>query len=622
MQDIKLPARTGYRHGLSQPSLKISLALDCPPKVSLDTIDEWLEKAFAIKLVQLSLTDLVAKSARDSEVAGLAWRIMHLGAALLQAVRVPVFDVGQIQAIRSHGSGSSTWHLVLAISRIDYVQHTHYILAYQHAAKAIQWLSTRSYTSANAENLFSALNDQFVKRVNPQIYGGESTLPVLQVAWKKEIEFRHLGHGTYLLGIGARQLRIDRGAIQFDSAIGARIAHNKSRSANLARNAGLPAPTHMTATAQEAALAIAHSMGWPVVIKPLDRDRGEGVTVDISNDQLLIEAFKKAAALSPSVLVERQVPGVCHRILVAQGKMCIAAKRLPKSVKGDGRLTVRALVELANELEQAKPPWSRLKPFPLDDMALACLSAVGFTPNSIPPEGAMVPLRPIQTSEWGGVVEYLTDKIHPDNVALAIKSARIFGLAVAGIDMISTDISLPWHENGAIINEVNFSPLLNDRQDGTMIGSMLDGWLPDGGYIPVEVVIGGESAMAKGLQIREEYSARGIRCWLTNHMETVSDSGEVSAVVALGLYERCMALLLDPEVEALIMVVQNDELLETGLPLRRIDQIHIISETDIHPSEASAQGLIVPEWINAMHKLFLAHVVASERSVVQLTDSI
>jgi cyanophycin synthetase len=234
----------------------------------------------------------------------------------------------------------------------------------------------------------------------------------------------------------------------------------------------------------------------------------------------------------------------------------------------------------------------------------------------------MVPLRPIQTSEWGGVVEYLTDKIHPDNVALAIKSARIFGLAVAGIDMISTDISLPWHENGAIINEVNFSPLLNDRQDGTMIGSMLDGWLPDGGYIPVEVVIGGESAMAKGLQIREEYSARGIRCWLTNHMETVSDSGEVSAVVALGLYERCMALLLDPEVEALIMVVQNDELLETGLPLRRIDQIHIISETDIHPSEASAQGLIVPEWINAMHKLFLAHVVASERSVVQLTDSI
>jgi cyanophycin synthetase len=622
MQDIKLPPRAGYRHGLSQPSLKISLALDCPPTVALSTIDDWLENAFSIKLMQLPLTGSVARTTRESEVAGLAWRVMHLGAALLQAVRVPVFDVGQILAMRSQGSGTSTWHCMLAMSRIDYVQDAHYTLAYQHAAKAIQWLSARAYTPANVESLFTALNEQFVKRVKPQIYGGESTLPVLQVAWKKEIEFRHLGHGTYQLGIGARQLRIDRGAIQFDSAIGAQIAHNKWRSANLARNAGLPAPTHMTATSEDAALTIAHNLGWPVVIKPLDRDRGEGVTVDIRSDQQLVEAFKKAAALSPSVLVERQVPGVCHRILVAQGKVCIAAKRLPKSVKGDGRRTVLALVDLANAEEQAKPPWSRLKPFPLDEMALACLSAAGFTPNSIPPEGAMVPLRPIQTSEWGGVVEYLTDKIHPDNAAIAIKSARIFGLAVAGIDMISTDITRPWHENGAIINEVNFSPLLNDRQDGTMIGSLLDRWLTDGGYIPVEAVIGGESAMAEGLRIRDHYSSQGIRCWLTNHMETVSDSGEQSAVAALGLYGRCMALLLDPEVEALIMVIQTDELLGTGLPFRRIGRIHGLPDVHVPPSEASAHRQIVPVWTDAMRKLLLAHTAAGENSAVQRTDSI
>ncbi len=607
MQDIKLPPRAGYRHGLSQPSLKISLTLDCPPTVAFSTIDDWLKNAFSIQLKQLPVTDLFAKTTRESEVAGLVWRVMHLGAALLQAVRVPVFDVGQILAMRSQGSGTPTWHFVLAMSRIDHVQDAHYTLAYQHAAKAIQWLSSRACTPANLESLFSALNEQFVKRVHPQIYGGESTLPVLQAAWRKDIEFRHLGHGTYQLGIGARQLRIDRGAIQFDSAIGARIANNKRRSANLARSAGLPAPIHMTATSEEAALATAHKLGWPVVIKPLDRERGEGVTVDIHSDQQLVEAFKKAAALSPSVLVERQVPGVCHRILVAQGKVCMAAKRLPKSVKGDGRLTVQALVDLANAEEQAKPPWSRLKPFPLDEMALVCLSAAGLTLDSIPPEGAMVPLRPIQTSEWGGVVEYLSDKIHPDNAAIAIKSARIFGLAVAGVDMISTDITRPWHENGAIINEVNFSPLLNDRQDGAMLGSMLDGWLADGGHIPVEAVIGGESAMAEGLRIRDHYASRGIRCWLTNHKETVSDSGERCAVAALGLYGRCMALLLDSEVEALIMVIQTDELLGTGLPLRRIDRIHGFPEKAVPPTEVSSHRPIEPEWMDAMRQLLLAH---------------
>jgi cyanophycin synthetase len=621
MQDTQLPPRSGYRQGLSQPSLKISLALECPPAVPISTIDNWLENAFAINLVPRPLPDFLASTAREAEVAGLAWRIMQLGAALLQVVRVPVFDVGQILAMRSQGIGSSTWHLELALPRIDYVQDEHYALAYQYAAKAIRWLSGRAYTPANAESLLANLNKQFVERVNPQIYGGESTIPVMLAAWRKNIEFRHLGRGTYLLGQGARQLRIDRGAIQFDSAIGARITHNKWRSANLARQAGLPAPTHMTASTEEAALASAHQLGWPVVIKPLDRDRGEGVTVDIHSDQQLVEAFKKAAALSASVLVERQVPGVCHRVLVAQGKVCVAAKRLPKSVKGDGRQTVRALVDLANATEQAKPPWSRLKPFPLDEMALACLAAAGFSPDSIAPEGAMLPLRPIQTSDWGGVVEIVTDTLHPDNAALALKSARIFGLAVAGIDMISVDITRPWHENGAIINEVNFSPLLTDRQDGARIGPLLDEWLPGGGYIPVEAVMGGESAMAEGLRIRDDYASRGIRCWLTNHLETVSDGGEQSAVASLGLYGRCMALLLDPQVEALIMVIQTDELLATGLPVRRIDRVHGLPVSADLQAEAHSDRQAVPEWMKAMQKLLLAHAAPGESTVVQRTDS-
>lgn len=620
-EDAQLPQRAGYRHGLSQPSFKLLLSFDCPPLVPFPNIDDWLENAFDLKVAQPPVTAFTARTSHEAVVAGLAWRIMHLGAALVRAVRIPAFDVGQILALRRQGNGSPAWQLMLALPRIDYDGDAPYTLIYQHATKAIQWLIARARTPANVERLFIALNDQFVKNVNAQTLGGDSTISVLQEAWKKGIEFRHLGNGTYQLGLGARQLRIDRGAIQFDSAIGARMTHNKWRSANLARDAGLPAPTHMTATTEEAALAIAHRLGWPVVVKPLDRDRGEGVTVDINSDQRLVEAFRKAAALSPSVLVERQVPGVCHRVLVVQGKVCIAAKRLPKSVKGDGKQTVRALVDQANAAEQAVPPWSRRKPFPLDEMALACLAAAGFTPHSVPAEGIMAPLRPIQTSEWGGVVENLIHDIHPDNADLAIKAARIFGLAVAGVDIISTDISRPWHENGAIINEVNFSPLLSDRQSGTAIASMLDEWLPGRGRIPVEAVIGGESAMAEGLRLRADYASRGIRCWLTNHLETVSDSGASTAVAARGLWGRCTALLMDPEVEALVMVIQTDELLETGLPLGRIDRIHVEPGAAV-PSGASAPRQAVPEWMDAMRTLLLAHTVSPEDTPAQRTDSI
>lgn len=606
-EDVKPSPRAGYQHGLTQPSFNLSLAINCPPLVPFPTIDDWLVGAFDIKVPQRPVTAFRAKTSHEAVVAGLAWRIMHLGAALLQAVRIPVFDVGQIQAMRRQGGGSSNWQLTLALSRIDYVPDANYILAHQYASKAIQWLTARARTPTNVELLFTLLNEQYVKRVNAKTFGGDSTISVLQEAWKKGIEFRHLGNGTYQLGLGSRQLRVDRGAIQFDSAIGARISNNKWRSANLVRDAGLPAPTHMTATTEDMALANAHRLRWPVVVKPLDRDRGEGVTVDICSDQQLVEAFKKAAALSPSVLVERQVPGVCHRVLVAQGKVCIVAKRLPKSVKGDGIQTVRALVDQANAEEQAKPPWSRLKPFPLDGMALACLAAADFTPDSVPPEGAMAPLRPIQTSEWGGVVENLTGNIHPDNVAIAIKAARIFGLSVAGIDIISTDITRPWYENGAIINEVNFSPLLSGRHTGKVIASLLDEWLPCNGHIPVEVVIGGESAMAEGLRIRADYAIRGVRCWLINHLETVADSGDSRAIAASGLYGRCMALLMDPDVEALVMVIQTGELLGTGLPLSRIDHIHGLPETALTPSGPSAQRHIVPEWMNAMRTLLKVH---------------
>jgi cyanophycin synthetase len=50
--------------------------------------------------------------------------------------------------------------------------------------------------------------------------------------------------------------------------------------------------------------------------------------------------------------------------------------------------------------------------------------------------------------------------LHPVNLAAALAAAEAFRLEVAGVDMISTDISVPWTENGAAINEVNGGPLL------------------------------------------------------------------------------------------------------------------------------------------------------------------
>ncbi len=594
------------------------MVLDCPQTILFPGVDDWLSSAFEINGGDKPAVAFKPKSFDETVVVGLVWRIMNLSTVLLRAVRVPVFSVGQILSLRRQSSGS--WHFLLAQPRVDYTPGDPYKHAYQIATKAVKWLVSRPQTPKNREHLFSMLNNEFVQKFNAASVGGESTIAVLREAWKMGVDFRHLGSGTYQLGVGKNQLHFNCGAIQFDSAIGAKISNNKFWSANLLRDAGLPAAIHLQVASEQAALAAANRLGWPVVIKPTDRDRGEGVTVNVSSGQQVVAAFQKAVALSRSILVERQVLGVCHRVLVAQGRVCIVAKRMPKSVKGDGLKSVRELVNEANTEENLRPPWLRLKPFPLDDMAIDCLASVGMNPDSVPEDGIMAPLRPIQTSEWGGVVEDFTDRIHPENAAIAIKAARLFGLSTAGIDIISTDITRPWHETGAIINEVNFSPLLAGRTTGEAIASLIGGWVPNHGRIPIEAVISSGSGLALGLRIQSDYVSQGVSCYVASDEFVVSPAGETIHLDKSGLFGRCYALLMDYDVEAIVMVVRTDELLKTGLPVSRIDRIHEEPYDQLKESEI-AQSQEQPPWVYAMRRLLHMHLMPLKSESVQRTEA-
>src|SRR5262249_13728182 len=133
------------------------------------------------------------------------------------------------------------------------------------------------------DDLDRSLRDLDVRVVEPlqaRVAGGKSTVPVLAAAHRLGMPFIHLGAGVYQLGWGSRARRLDRGSTGGDSAIGARLAQHKTLCAELLRMAGLPAPEHVVAVDEGEALQAAAKLGWPVVVKPTDRDRGEGVTVD------------------------------------------------------------------------------------------------------------------------------------------------------------------------------------------------------------------------------------------------------------------------------------------------------------------------------------------------------
>jgi cyanophycin synthetase len=573
---------SGRRTTLYNLMQQHSIQLSCPATINLTAIDDWLQSVLEIEIEPLGFPLAPAASPEQAAVTGLLARCLLLARVLLQTVNIPVFSPGAVLSVQQDTHDRSTWKAILAIVRIDHIDQRCYNLILKASINILLGLSEKPLTPENREALYTLLNKQVIHPLKKLVTAGKSTIPVLRVAHRLDIPFLHLGAGVYQLGWGNKGRRFDRSTVAMDSAMGGKLAQNKVWTAQLLRMAGLPAPEHGVVTTTEGAERIARRLGWPIVVKPADLDRGEGVTVGVNNNNSLLESFEKARKLSKSkrVIIERQVVGTCHRIFVANGQILYVVKRLPKSVKGDGSRTVAELIQAANQREKIRPPWQRTELFPNDEAAVDAMLTAGFTLDSAPGAGVAVPLRDIESTQWGGGDEDLTGSIHLENADIALRAAELFDLCVAGIDIISPDISRPWHENGAIINEVNFAPQLGRAETSrNYIPEFLSRFIKGDGRIPVEVYVGGESAVTAARSRQQELVKEGINCFITSHNLSMAPSGQKIHFPFESLFKRCRVFLLNSQVEAIILVVQTDEFMHTGLPVDSCNGLTVLPES-------------------------------------------
>jgi cyanophycin synthetase len=172
------------------------------------------------------------------------------------------------------------------------------------------------------------------------------------------------------------------------------------------------------------------------------------------------------------------------------------------------------------------------------------------------------------------VDEEVTDSVHPENLRVALAAAELFGLDVVGVDIISPDISEPWYANGAIINEVNFAPLLGGGETSRRyIDEYLNRLLEGDGRIPIEAFVGGEEAWSAALARRKALGDDGAGIFVTNARRTLDGNGHEIPMPFQSLHGRSRALLLSRQVRALLLVVQDDEWLRTGLPVEYLDRV-------------------------------------------------
>jgi cyanophycin synthetase len=335
-----------------------------------------------------------------------------------------------------------------------------------------------------------------LKRTRERWALGPSTRSIVAVAAARGIPHLRLNdRSLVMLGTGVHQKRIQATIASTTGQLGVEIAGDKSLTKKLLGDNGVPVPKGEVADDEDHAVEIAEKLGWPVVVKPLDASHGRGVLTNIRSESELRLAFKDALKFRDEVIVEQFLEGYDFRFLVIAGRFICAAQRVPAFVVGDGKSSIEELVaEVNRDPRRGIGHEKILTKIEIDDLSMALLARRNLTPRSVPAAGETVDLKSTANLSTGGISRDVTDLVHPSNVHLMERIARIVGLDIAGIDLISPSVEHPIAEIGGGIVEVNAAPgfrMHTDPTEGTprdAAGAVIDMLYPPGAAARIPIV--------------------------------------------------------------------------------------------------------------------------------------
>ena len=375
------------------------------------------------------------------------------------------------------------------------------------------------------------------------------------------------------LGHGVNQRSISASITDATSHLAVQTAASKQLTKARLRAAGIPVPAGSVVTTADKAVSAAAELVGSVVTKPLDGNHGRGVCRGLRTPSEVSRGFAAAAQHGPRVIVESEIAGADHRILVIGGRVVAAAERVPAHVVGDGTRTIGELIDLVNsDPRRGDGHGNLLTRIVIDDQLLSLLDAGSAGLGTVPAAGTLIVLRDTANLSTGGEALDRTDDLHPDNIAIAERAARIIGLDIAGIDVIAADLSRPFRETGAAIIEVNAAPGFRmhlEPSQGSprnVAGPAIDLLYPPGAAsrIPITAVTGTNGKSTTVRMIAHLLTTAGRSVGMTNTSGITIDGQLVQAVDASG--PRSARLVLnDPTVDAAVLETARGGLLREGL---------------------------------------------------------
>jgi cyanophycin synthetase len=288
---------------------------------------------------------------------------------------------------------------------------------------------------------------------------GPSTRAIVDAARRRNIPtFRVNADSLVQLGYGKNRRFIQAAMTSVTGGIAVEIAGDKELTKSILEQADIPVPRGLVVDTADDAVAALRELDAPLVVKPLDGHQGKGVSLNLSTEVEMREAFEIAQQHGHDVLIEEMYVGRDYRVLVVGGKLVAASERIPCHVVGDGAHTLGELIEIANlDPRRGEGHDNVLTKIKIDEVMLAYLRKHGLNFEDVPAAGERVFLRDTGNLSTGGTAVDVTDDVHPEVKRLCERAARIVGLDICGLDLIAADISQPLRAGNGFI-EANAAP--------------------------------------------------------------------------------------------------------------------------------------------------------------------
>ncbi len=204
--------------------------------------------------------------------------------------------------------------------------------------------------------------------------------------------------------------------------------------------------------------------GNQIVVKPKSTNFGIGIT--IFKGDFTKEEYNRAVEIGfendNEILIEEFIKGKEYRFLVINDEVCGILHRVPANVVGDGKSTIRELVEEKNK----NPLRGKGYKTPLEKISLGEAEEMFLRESNkdfdyVPLENETVYLRENSNISTGGDSIDFTDDIDDSYKEIAIKAARSVNAKITGVDMMISDIKEKASSNNYGIIEINFNPAIH-----------------------------------------------------------------------------------------------------------------------------------------------------------------